>query len=496
MRIGNNNPVRMIHPGSHARIVNRLLRGLLLILLTILGFVSGLPLLHGTAGAANGQVNSAGASSTAGYNGTVPIRQQGADPIPSLSFPKTVVSSVNNLVGAGGVTSTSPQNLTLYNSGISMRLLGTPIPHDMLLGEGGRILSSYSFWYPQLWLNGSWVSLLPSTSNFTLFGTNKTGTFVLRTMQVSREGYSGVLRITYKATTLGPLNWDLDFTPAISGQYRLVHLWQNITSYQMFSNSKQFRAVFRNQNYTFDWSDVSTAYVTAVNATSGAFSFTINLGNLIGGSETMVDPSIVGTSSSIYSTAWSFQRKVFFEPKGGYYFAFYYNGSTESYRYSHDGVAWSLDQPMPSGWPAYVDNATSSVSVFNSGQQIIIATGDKTTTTSSTIVYLRSWVGSISGSTVTWGSTQLAASLQRSAASGSSITLGIRYVSVAVGATGQPAFSFNWYTSGSGSSLCYPSHGTVSSESGVFVVYNGRITMDQCNSGGAGYDTQQDRSVI
>ena len=150
MRIGNNSPVRMVHPGSHARIVNRLLRGLLLILLTILGFVSGLPLIHGTAGAANGQVDSAGASSTAGYNGTVPIRQQGADPIPSLSFPKTVVSSVNNLVGAGGVISTSPQNLTLYNSAISMRLLGTPTPHDVLLADGGRILSSYSFWYAQL----------------------------------------------------------------------------------------------------------------------------------------------------------------------------------------------------------------------------------------------------------------------------------------------------------------------------------------------------------
>lgn len=485
----------MVHPGSHARIVNRLLRGLLLILLTILGFVSGLPLLHGTAGVANGQVDSAGASSTAGYNGTVPIRQQGADRIPSLSFPKTVVSSVNNLVGAGGVISNSPQNLTLYNSAISMRLLGTPTPHDVLLGDGGRILSSYSFWYAQLWLNGSWISLIPSTNSFALLGTNKTGTFVVRTMQVEGANHSGVLKIAYKATTTGPLNWDLDFTPAISGQYRLVHLWQNITSYQLLVNLKQFRAVLGNQNYTFDWSDVSAAYVTAANATSGAFSFTLNIGNLTGGSETLVDPSIVGTSTSTFATAWTFQRKLFFEPRGGYYFAFYYNGSTVSYRYSHDGVNWSLDQPMPTNWPTYLDNATSSPSIFYSNQHVIIATGSKNTTTTSAFVSLRYSIGNITGHTISWGKVLAAATISRTAASGT-IVLGIRFVSVTADSGNILAFSFNWYTSGVGSNTCIIGGANDSSESGVYVAYDHHLVQSQCTYIGSGLDAQQDRSVV
>src|SRR5712692_9534357 len=40
----------------------------------------------------------------------------GADAVPNLSLPKTVLSSVDSLIGAGGVIQSSSQNLTLYNS--------------------------------------------------------------------------------------------------------------------------------------------------------------------------------------------------------------------------------------------------------------------------------------------------------------------------------------------------------------------------------------------
>src|SRR5205809_151201 len=386
---GDNGYVGMVHPGHRARVVDRLLKGLFLILLTMIGFVSGLPLVHVTAGPANDQTGPTNKGSNTGYNGTVPIRQLGADPVPNLSLPKTIVSGVNDLVGAGGVISSSSQNLTLYNSAIRMRLLGTPNPHDVLLDRGSRVVSSYSFWSVQVWLNGSWESLVPSSNNFTLLGTNKTGTFVVRTMQVSNTGHSGVLSVVYKATSAGPLKWDLAFTPNLAGQYRLLHIWENITSYQMLSASEQFRASLSGANYTLLWDDVPTSYYSQANVTSGRFLLSINLGSLTGGSNVLVDPSIVSQSTSLYATAWTFQRKVFFEPKGGYYFVFYYNGSTVSYRYSHDGVNWSLDQPMPSGWPAYIDNSTSSLAAFSSNQQLIIATGGMNTTTSSASVLLR-----------------------------------------------------------------------------------------------------------
>jgi len=70
----------------------------------------------------------------------------GADPVPDLSLPKTVLSSVDSLIGAGGIIQSSPQNLTLYNSAIALRLLGGELPSDELLARGGRTLSSYSFW--------------------------------------------------------------------------------------------------------------------------------------------------------------------------------------------------------------------------------------------------------------------------------------------------------------------------------------------------------------
>ena len=227
----------------------------------------------------------------------------------------------------------------------------------------------------------------------------------------------------------------------------------------MLSSSKQFRASLSGASYTLAWDDIPASYSVQSNVTSGQFSLSVNLGSLAAGSKVLVDPNIVSQSTSLYATAWSFQRKVFFEPKGGYYFVFYYNGSTISYRYSHDGLSWSLDQPMPAGWPTYVDNATSSLAAFSSNQQLIIATGGKNTTTSSASVLLRYSIGTIAGHTITWGSVQPAVNITRSATPGSTITIGIRLVNVVVSSNGMPAFAYNWYTNGLGTGVCTQSGG-------------------------------------
>ncbi len=344
-----NTQVRMVHPGSRCRVAVRISVGILFMMLSFLGFTAALPIRPVQPADLNSQTNTQGSASSSTQQATGPSRFTGVDPIPNLSMPKAVSSSVDSLIGAGGVTQDSPQNLTLYNSAVTMRLLGTPAPHDMLLGPGRKILSSDSSWSVQAYSGESWISLTPISNNFTLLGTNKTGTSVIRTMQVSNGTYSAIFKVVYKATSAGPLKWNLELSPATSGQYRFAYSWLNISKYETLVTSK-FRATFGNVDYTFSWGDVPTGLSPLATATVGRFSLSVNLGSLAAGSITIIDPSIVSNSTSLQATAFTFQRKVFYEPKGGYYFVFYYDGSNSAYRYSHDGVNWSSKQSMPAGW--------------------------------------------------------------------------------------------------------------------------------------------------
>src|SRR5207249_1678043 len=77
------------------------------------------------------------------------------------------------------------------------------------------------------------------------------------------------------------------------------------------------------------------------------------------------------------ATAYDFQRKTFFEPTSGRYWAFYYNGSVV-YRSSTDGVTWSAAQYVPGNWPGYWDSNypyTYSPSVINVGRSVVVAYG-------------------------------------------------------------------------------------------------------------------------
>src|SRR5207249_8297011 len=127
---------------------------------------------------------------------------------------------------------------------------------------------------------------------------------------------------------------------------------------------------------------------------------------------------ISGNVSSA-ATANTYQRKVFFEPKAGYYWAFYYDGAAVRYRYSKDGIQWYLPSNtngnMPTGWPVYSDAATSSPYVFSSGQTVVVASGTQPLTyinecfggsgciasqfDSASIYYS---LGTLAGNSITW----------------------------------------------------------------------------------------------
>jgi len=421
---------------------------------------------------------------------------------PDVSLPKTVISSVDNLISAGGVITTSLDNVILYNSEIQMRLLGGLAPHDELLDLRG-LISSRSFWWVEGLVGGLWVPMLPSTSRFTVLGTNSTGTSMVREMNVTSSLLSGLMRIVYKASSGGPLNWDIDFSPRTSARYRLVFAWWNITNnYELSTALRRFRVGYGSANYTFAWDDISRNLNSTTSINQGEFRLTVDLGAMMAGSHVLVDPSLVDSVSSSSATAYTFQRKVFYEPKGGYYFVFYYLGLATVYKSSPDGTNWSAyPQSLPPGMNQYTGpREAMTPAIYQNGQTVIAAVGQDITGTSPSpwraVVYLNYTVGSIIGPTIYWGPVfqgALAVDYCDNDSSSCYMRLGIRYVSVAVSSDGFPVISYNLYEERA-STLC----GTQNySESDVFVAFRGTVYFADGRRLCGQYDlSDNDRSVV
>ncbi len=382
--------------------------------------------------------------------------------MPNLSLPKTILSGVDSLIDVGGVTQTSPDNITIYNRRVSMRLLGGLMPLDMLLGPDRRVISSYSFWRVEASVGGAWLPLLPSSSTFSLLGTNSSGTFVKRSMVVVSGNSSGTFVIIYKATTNGPLKWDLGFTPNTDGHYRFLYSWLNISAQRGFLASvKQFQATFAGLNYTFAWQDIPSNLNTTALSLPGMFQLVVDLGSRSAESEVLVDPSIVATlpAGPSWASAYTFQRKVFYEPKGGRYWVFYENNDglcftgCVAYRNSTEGITWSSEQTESGGgcscnW----GDSFSLLDVYNVGQTVIIAWGELNTNVP---IHLRYNVGTIAGPRLTWAGRTYENTLQPPYCPLGGCTFGIQYVNVIVtfDSTGQSnlAFSYNYFQNVGGS---------------------------------------------
>jgi len=103
----------------------------------------------------------------------------------------------------------------------------------------------------------------------------------------------------------------------------------------------------------------------------------------------------VDTSTSSEASAYSHQRKLIYD--GTYWWAFCYNGTETVYEYSSDGETWSNTEQA-----LFSTSGVKLVSVwYNStgSSRIVYAVGD--TETASVVVYVRR--GTISGTTITWG---------------------------------------------------------------------------------------------
>jgi len=356
-----------------------------------------------------------------------------------------VISSVQQLIGAGEVAQTDSQNLTLRNFALSMRLVGGSLPLEYLMYHGIRLFQLS--WGIQAENNGSWLSLPPVSNSFTLLGTNSTGTFVSRNIQVAYGNSSGTLKAIYVATPQGPLKWDIGFSAGLQSKYRLVFSWSNITSTSSLSvASKKLSVGFGLTSYTLDWSDVPSSLNTTLTTVPGQFKLVIDLGTVNGGSTAWVDPTIA-TNVDSHATANSFQRHVFYDGTGGNYWVFYNNGSGISYRYSSNGINWFSSYSLP-GWLAWQDEEASTTTVLNSGRTVVVAAGQESFNNQSSpwtgTVAVNYAIGTISGKVISWQPIQTLP-VQDTCNNGGAcaMLLDIWYVSLAMSSDARLTFSFD-----------------------------------------------------
>ena len=545
VRMSRGREVRIWAPGRRARRTATIFLSLFVILITLVGSIS--PVLPNIVAAfarsssstpspactpslsnsTSTTICSGSSSLTSNPSSTITPNSATAGPVPDLTLPRTVTSSLGGLINAGGVVQASPQNLTLYNSDTALRLLGGALPHDELIGVGQRTLSSWSFWGIEVLDGGTWKPLSPKSSNFTILGTNTTGSYVTRTMQVSNGLYSGTFVITYKATSAGPLEWDLDFTPTTNGRFILAYQWQNITStHRLLSTSRQLQVQYETTNYTFDWQDVRSSFKTTASILGTSFLFSIALGSVSAGSTARIDPSLVGSSPYSTATSGTYQRKVFYEPRSARYWAFYGADcigmqSGLQYTSSTDGITWSSPTSTPGSGYCGWQPAGDTYDVYNSGTAVVIAwgtLGDSPNPTSNCFgmgypFCINYVVGNITGSQITWGTwwSPVVGNFNHcDVFFDQQCKRGTRYVSATATSTGKLAFSFNAFanTTTSYSSCGYTGHPYTESDVEVAFFDSGSpnnvwtlstvMSNSLCvNPGQSGVDvSDQDRSIV
>jgi len=383
---------------------------------------------------------------------------------------------------------------------MTLRLLGGALPQDRILGPAGaRVLSS--FWSAQVAVGGQWLPLQPVSGQFLLVGTNSSGTYVERTMEVVSGNYTGMFAIVYKASSNGPLKWSLAFTPGVTGQYRLGYEIQNLTNFfQLSSPSKQLQLTYPWDNYTFSWNDVPSLFNVTASISMGQFMLSIGLGTLSAGSKVQVDPSVVSNNVPAGATAYTFQRKTFYEPEAGRYWVFYNTGASCSscelnYTSSSDGANWSTPLNVPNGPGGSASAGVEMPSIFYSGQTVLVAWGSESYQ-STNYAYVNFLLGTISGASITWGALQQI-SPHAYHICGTPSDWGIRYVNGVILPTGNLAFSFNYFVQ---EFWCYHE-----SDIQVTLVNGGVVTgpyqldgiWGTCDTCGPRYDlSDQDRSII
>ena len=139
----------------------------------------------------------------------------------------------------------------------------------------------------------------------------------------------------------------------------------------------------------FDWSDSSSLNPT-FNSTSSTLSYEV-------GSTFSIDPVTVGTSSGADATAYSTESHVFYT--SGRYWVFYFDGTSEGYSTSTNGLSWTTETSMSIA-PASGCGGSQFIAFFISGQTVYYAW----TNNGGTIYYRYGTL--TSGGSITWSISQ------------------------------------------------------------------------------------------
>jgi len=187
----------------------------------------------------------------------------------------------------------------------------------------------------------------------------------------------------------------LIFDAPVTADYRLTFAI-DVRVKQYFHKEGCWNYTLKYENYTitFDWSDIKD--IPNLNVTHGIkdgfFWFRIRRDNIPKGTHVKIDPTTVATSSTIAAVDYQEQRKTFYA--NGYFWVFYSDGTNLVYRTSTDGVSWS---------------SATTVRACTHGEYFDVEYFPAYSTTyvyyayaaGGNLIYRR---GSISGSTINWGS--------------------------------------------------------------------------------------------
>src|SRR5207249_4549720 len=266
--------------------------------------------------------------------------------------------------------------------------------------------------------------------------------------------------------SLGPLKWDLEFTPDVAGQYRLAFAIWNLTMTQQPPTLTQLRLSFLMSNYTLSWNDIPDSLNTTTSISKDKFTLAIDLGKILAGSRVQVDPSIVDTCTPNCAPTTNRVRRTLFDPKGGYYWVFYDTGSQLVYRNSRDGMTWSSATQIPlADNPIHVldSNVDEHIPVYYSGQNVIVANGGlwhyNGSSPYTAYGYVYYSIGNITGSQILWGGIRYWDTPSRTCDNGNPGTactmwIGVRFVNLIASSDGTPAVSYNWFSYGPGIGIC------------------------------------------
>ncbi|KUO40634.1 MAG: hypothetical protein APZ16_04455 [Candidatus Hadarchaeum yellowstonense] len=165
------------------------------------------------------------------------------------------------------------------------------------------------------------------------------------------DDYNGTTyKVVYDVRSDSNVKITIELTNGQTDNYRIAWYVSGITKTQQAT--EKTRMVFGDGTTTIglDWSDVWQSFgdiaTSAVEDTAQGkkASICFNVGAVQAGQRVVIDPSLVGTSTTAYATLYPPQRKSFYA--NGRFWVFYSNGTNMVYHTSTDGSTWSIENSI------------------------------------------------------------------------------------------------------------------------------------------------------